>query len=127
MPGRERRRAERVYAGASARWEGVLVQRHGTVVDISSTGCFILTSDEVVTGELIRVEIETPDGFRACLWGNVVYQLEEMGFAIEFTGATHEEAVALEDLLISLRAVQFLGTSPRITRPSGAAHTVVTS
>ena len=102
VPGIERRRAERFSAGLRARWEGVLARRTGEIVDLSSTGCFILTSDDVETGEMIRIEIVALDGRQIFMWGEVVYQHAEMGFALRFTGANAEDEAALEDLLIKL-------------------------
>ena len=83
----ERRRAERVKVALDAHWEGVLAQCSGTVVDLSVTGCFILTPDQVRTKELIRVEMVSPTGGLLYLWGEVVYQVHEMGFALRFTGS----------------------------------------
>ncbi|MGB9178747.1 MAG: PilZ domain-containing protein [Pyrinomonadaceae bacterium] len=71
----DRRIAERVRVQLDARWEGVISRREGIVSDISSTGCFILTRAEVVAGELIRVEIQSPTEGWFSLWGEVVYQI----------------------------------------------------
>ncbi len=76
-----------------------MARRAGTVSDISATGCFILTSDEVEQGELVRLEIETPTEGWIYLWGEVVYLIQEMGFALRFTGAGESEQAML-DLLI---------------------------
>lgn len=82
----DRRGAERVQVTIDARWEGVSAQCAGTIVDLSVTGCFILTSDLVAEDELIRLELLTPTGCSIYLWGEVVYKLSEMGFALRFTG-----------------------------------------
>lgn len=88
---KERRENERVRADLEAHWEGVLARRDGRVVDISASGCFILTDDEVRVEELIRLEIRLPTGRRIYLWGEVVYKVEEMGFALRFTGSDETE------------------------------------
>ena len=95
----ERREAERYQVKLNARWEGVLAQRTGTVVDISSTGCFLLTRDDVSPKELIRVEIQLPTERWIYLWAEVVYQLSEIGFALRFTGSTETEQTMLNLLL----------------------------
>lgn len=95
----ERREAERYQVKLNARWEGVLAQRTGTVVDISSTGCFLLTRDDVAPKELIRVEIQLPTERWIYLWAEVVYQLSEIGFALRFTGSTETEQTMLNLLL----------------------------
>jgi hypothetical protein len=95
----DRREAERFQVKLNARWEGVLAQRKGTVVDISASGCFLLTSDDVTPRELIRIEIELPTDRWICLWAEVVYQISEMGFALRFTGTTETEEAMLNLLL----------------------------
>lgn len=99
----ERRGAERVQVTIDARWEGVAAQCAGTIVDLSVTGCFILTSDLVTEDELIRLEILTPTGSSIYLWGEVVYKLSEMGFALRFTGMADAESELLNLLLDYVR------------------------
>jgi len=102
----ERRRTERVKVALDARWEGVLVQCSGTVVDLSISGCFILTPDQVQPHELIRMEIEKPTGGYIYLWGEVVYQVNEMGFAVRFTGTTEQEEQMLRLLIDYVREAE---------------------
>ena len=102
----ERRQAERVKVTLDAHWEGVMAQCSGTVVDLSVTGCFILTPDQVRPKELIRVELLSPTGGRLYLWGEVVYQVHEMGFALRFTGTTEKEETMLNLLIDYLREAQ---------------------
>jgi hypothetical protein len=92
----ERREAQRFHVRLNARWEGVLSQRTGTVADISATGCFLLTRDEVTPKELIRIEIQLPTERWIYLWAEVVYQISEMGFALRFTGSTETEQTMLQ-------------------------------
>ncbi|HEX8070036.1 MAG TPA: PilZ domain-containing protein [Pyrinomonadaceae bacterium] len=102
----DRRQADRVKVALDAHWEGVLAQCSGTIVDLSITGCFILTPDQVRPKELIRIEIATPTGGVIYLWGEVVYQISEMGFALHFTGATDRETQMLDLLIEYLRDAQ---------------------
>ena len=100
----ERRKAERFRTCLGASWEGVLTRRTGNIVDVSTAGCFVLTSDEDVhEGELVRLEIESPTGRTIYLWGEVVYHLPEMGIALHFTGTDPTEQKMLELLLDYLR------------------------
>ena len=99
----ERRIAERVQVSLDARWEGVTAQCGGTIVDLSASGCFILTSDLVSRDELIRLEVATPTGGAIYLWGEVVYKLTEMGFALRFTGMGDAEESMLGLLLEYVR------------------------
>ena len=91
----ERRIAERVKVNIKVRWEGVLEQKEGTIVDLSIGGCFILTAHLVETGELIRLEMENS----LVLWGEVIYQIQEMGFAVRFNAALGEEGQQVAKLI----------------------------
>ena len=102
----ERRASERVRANLPARWEGVLSSRDGQVTDLSQTGCFVVTRTDVQPKELIRLEIELETGRRLYLWGEVVYTIEEIGFALRFTGTEETELRMLDALIEFVRARQ---------------------
>ena len=95
----EKRTAERVELNLDARWEGVLAQCAGTVVDLSTSGCFILTSDLVMAEELIRLDVDLPTGGAIHLWGEVVYKISEMGFGIRFAGLSTADRAMIELLI----------------------------
>jgi hypothetical protein len=95
----ERRESERVRANLPARWEGAFSSSAGTVVDISTSGCFVLSDDSVQPRELIRLEVELPTGRRIYAWGEVVYRFEEVGFALRFTGVDATERRMLEAII----------------------------
>ena len=61
------------------------------MVDLSVSGCFILTPDAVQPKELVRLDVKLPTGDSLLLWGEVVYVAEEMGFALRFTGMDEGE------------------------------------
>ena len=75
-----------------------MAQGRGAVCDFSSTGCFVLSGGSVNGGELVRVEIYFENG-TASLWGEVVYSIAEMGFAIRFKFTSDNERAALEKLI----------------------------
>ncbi len=108
----ERRTSERFRGNLEATWEGVVSRQRGTLVDISLTGCFILTPDEVQQHELVRLEIEAPTNRTIYLWAEVVYKIPEMGFALCFTGADEKESDMLKLLLDYLREGQDDGVVP---------------
>lgn len=87
----ERRRAPRVKVNLPTRWEGVLAQRDGAVTSLSINGCFVLTGGKVESKELIRLEMDLPDGQTIYLWSEVVDEAEDIGFAVRFTSMTDEE------------------------------------
>ena len=99
--GEERRASPRYKVNFHARWGGGdWAGREGTVGDLSADGCFILTDDLLDEGELVRVELELPDGGVLTLWGHVVYGLERTGFALQFSSFSQEGArQKLEGLL----------------------------
>jgi hypothetical protein len=95
----ERRQAQRIRVNINARWEGDSNRRLGTITDISTNGCFILTVDEAEIHELLRVEFQLMSGKWINVWGEVVYRAPEIGFGLRFTGTTEEEQRVI-DLLV---------------------------
>ncbi len=79
----ERRSAARFRTNLNVRWETLRTQGSGSVCDLSSTGCFILTGGEVEAGELVRMNLLLRDE-APTLWGQIVYTISEMGFAVRF-------------------------------------------
>ena len=102
----ERRASGRVRANLRAQWEGVLASREGQVTDLSTTGCFVVTKADVQPKELIRLEVELETGRRLYLWGEVVYTVEEIGFALRFTGTEETELRMLGALIEFVRDKQ---------------------
>jgi len=103
----DRRGADRVQTDLASHWEGVFASSRGSVVDLSLTGCFVLTNDDdVQTGELIRLEVRTPTGRDIYLWGEVVYRISEMGFALRFTGGDETEQKMLAACIDYLREAE---------------------
>lgn len=96
--GPERRRAERLRVNFRARWQGSWARREGHITDLSAVGCFILTPDLVKPGEPVKLEIQLPKG-EIKIEGQVVYKIEDMGFAIEFMTATDEDRKRLAWLI----------------------------
>lgn len=88
---RERRKDDRVKVDLEISWEGALSQLQGSIVDLSTSGCFILSDDKVRLGELIRVIIHQSKQDALYIWGEVVYQIPEMGFAVRFTSADESD------------------------------------
>jgi hypothetical protein len=96
--GAERRRAPRIHVNFRARWEGTWAQREGFISDLSAVGCFILTPDLVRPGEPVKLEIHLLQG-SIKIEGQVVYKIEDMGFAIEFTHTAVEDRKRLDWLI----------------------------
>jgi PilZ domain len=97
----ERRAAERLRIDLNARWEALRTQGRGAVSDLSSLGCFVLTSGEVKPGDLIRLEINFPEE-TVSLWAQVVYAVAEIGFAARFAFGGEDERRFLEGMIKSL-------------------------
>ena len=97
----ERRQAERIRLNLQARWEGLLAQGRGTVCDLSATGCFVLAAARLNATELVRLEIQFPTHL-VFVWGQTVYQVPEMGFAVRFVFSEENEERALRKLIEKL-------------------------
>jgi hypothetical protein len=97
----ERRTAERIRLDLKARWEGLMTQGRGAVCDLSSTGCFVLSGGAVRVGEFVKLEIHFPKEVSS-LWGEVVYTVSEIGFALKFTFSGEQEQRSLEGMMATV-------------------------
>src|SRR5215471_92383 len=79
----ERRATPRIHAHLNVRWETLKDSGQGAICDLSPSGCFILTGGEVQPAELLRMTALLPLE-AVTFWGNVVYAISEMGFAVRF-------------------------------------------
>ena len=102
----ERRHAERFRLNLRARWESLLASGRGTICDLSESGCFVLCGRRVRTGELIRLAIDFPEHL-VFAWGEVAYDVPEMGFALRFVFQEENERRGLKKLIASLREGAF--------------------
>lgn len=93
------RTAPRLRVSLPAHWEGVLERREATVTSLSTNGCFLLTGGEVKAKELLRIEIELPDGEPVYCWGEVVEQAYEIGFAVRFNALEEAEHERLANFI----------------------------
>jgi uncharacterized protein YlaN (UPF0358 family) len=94
----ERRRAQRVEVDLPARWEGVLTQQQSQVTNLSVNGCFVLSGGKVEAKELVRLEIDLPDG-PIYFWAEVVDAAYEIGFAVRFTAIEDEDQKRLTEFI----------------------------
>ena len=106
MPRDEQRNASRVDVNLLARWEGVLESRAATITNLSVSGCFVLSGGNVGPAELIRLEIYLPDDEPVYLWGEVVDEADEIGFAARFTSTEDEDYSRLVRFIQTLSAPQ---------------------
>jgi hypothetical protein len=95
----DRRAKSRVCVSLDASWEGLTAQCRGLVVDLSEAGCFVLTSDRVTPRETVWLELRPSPDERVRVWGEVVYQVPEMGFALRFV---ETEGIAHQHKLVQL-------------------------
>jgi PilZ domain len=96
---KERRNSLRVPTNLTAQWHGLLARSEGTIADLSSTGCFVLTGGDASPGELISLRISIPGVMHLQVWGKVVYQIEEMGFALRFKDLSTTDQTLLNRLI----------------------------
>src|SRR5215212_3272871 len=104
--GMERRLTERYAVHIRARWEGPRTRREGTVTDISTAGCFVLTEDiGVEKRELVKLELLLPGGV-ITLWGQVIYKADEIGFGIRFAPNIPEDERRRLEFLVKAESVR---------------------
>lgn len=102
--GSDRREEQRFGLSMEVVCDGSEGSFSGTMSDISSNGCFILASGEVVDGDQVRIDIPLLAGGTLSLWGNVANHVPEIGFGVQFVGLTEAQKVYLERLTDTLRS-----------------------
>lgn len=67
--------------------------QEGNVTSLSRSGAFVLTGGKVEPKELVRLEITIPDESKEPLsvWGEVVDEAYEIGFAVRFNALDDQE------------------------------------
>ena len=99
----ERREEARVALELEVRWDG----RDGTHVaytrEIGRGGCFIVSAEDVGVGNRLIFEVKTPTERWLRLFGEVIYELGEVGFGVRFKFLSAEDRAALG------RLVEFAG------------------
>ena len=104
--GMERRLTDRYRVNIRARWEGPRSGREGTVTDISTAGCFVLTEDiGVEKRELVKIELLLPAGL-ITLWGTVIYKADEIGFGVRFAPSNPEEELRRLNFLVKAESAR---------------------
>ena len=78
-----------------------MTQGRGALSDLSLTGCFVLAGGKVSAGELIRLQITFPQEV-GIVWGQVVYAVAEIGFALRFVFGKEEDQRALNRMIDNL-------------------------
>ncbi len=94
----ERRTAMRVQIHLPAQCRGECGVCEGTIEDISTDGCFVVTSCHAEKGELISIEVELPQNERLGLWGTVVRNAPDVGLGLRFTNMGEKERAMLTRL-----------------------------
>jgi PilZ domain len=87
----DRRGAKRIDVRLPVFWEGAFQRSEATITSLSVNGCFILSGGRVQPKELVRLEIHLPDDDPVNVWGEVVDEAYEIGFAAKFTSPSDDE------------------------------------
>ena len=103
---KEQRQAKRISTNLAVRWKTAEFSQDSKVTDLSTEGCFILTANRMSVNKLsritqapkkdaIHVELHLSRDERLKLNGEVVYEVERLGFGVRFLNVTTPD----EDLL----------------------------
>ena len=84
----ERRTEKRVRVAADIEWATAGEMNAGRLGDLSSNGCFVLTSGEFSDGEVVRLYFPRTDGTRLEILAEIRNCVEEIGFAARFVSVT---------------------------------------
>lgn len=86
----ERRHAPRINVNLPATWEGAFERNEASITSLSLNGCFVLSGGRVKPKELVRLQIYLPNDEPVQVWGEVVDEHYEIGFAARFTSPSDD-------------------------------------
>lgn len=98
----EQRAAPRFRVDLNVRWETLNSQGRGAISDLSISGCFVLAGGEFRRSELVRLQISSSRQVTN-VWGQIIYAVAEMGFAVRFVFADENDKGNLISLINDLR------------------------
>ena len=101
--GQERRSVERFSVHIDVQWEDSAGRKPGTISDISTHGCFILSSGDVSDGEIVKIFLPLTDGMKVQLRAEIVNHVFEIGFAVRFIELSEGQKDFLEKFVATLR------------------------
>lgn len=86
--GRDRRSTERYKVTIDIEWEASAGRKPGTLSDISTHGCFVLSSADVIDGEKAVLYFPIGDDLKYEVDGIIENHVPEIGFAMKFDELT---------------------------------------
>ena len=101
--GTERRRVERFSVTIDVEWMNSAGRKPGTISDISTEGCFVMSSGEVTDGETVRIFLPLTGGMKVQFDCEVVNHVFEIGFAVRFTVLSQSQRDFLGKFIDSLK------------------------
>ena len=99
----DRRSDQRYKANIDIEWESANGKKDGTISDISTIGCFVLSSGEVEDGEKVKIFFPLTSGKKIQFWSEVINHIFEIGFAVRFIELSEAQKDFLEKFIDTLR------------------------
>jgi hypothetical protein len=95
----KKRKAPRISVHLDVAWEGLFGKQKGTISDISVSGCYVLSSGEVIDGEIVKIiPLRLPD-INVVIKGEVRHHHHDLGFGMQFVDIEDDEMQFLLDLI----------------------------
>jgi hypothetical protein len=100
--GADRRQMPRHKVKIEIEWEGLVGRKTGTISDISETGCFVMSSGEVMDNETVKIFFPLTGGMKVQFMGVVTNHYLQIGFAIQFIDLSEAQVDFLEKFVDTL-------------------------
>ena len=95
----DKRQHGRLPLVMEAVWEGATGKSHARTTDISEGGCFVDTHGQTAVGEMLALQLSTPDGESITVQAEVIYHLPRFGFGVRFKEISDSDRGRLKALL----------------------------
>lgn len=95
----DRREEKRIEVCLDAVWDGTMGKYTARVTDLSEGGCYIDSLCEAYVGEVIRFNMQLPDGEWLELTGEIAHHVPQFGFGVRFLNLSDSDRQKLLTIL----------------------------
>jgi len=99
VPMTDRRDEVRYKVTLDVYWQGSGGRSTGTICDLNTSGCYLLTGDSVARGETVHVFIQAGGEVNVQFTGEVINLQDEIGFAVKFDRLSEDQRRLLDELI----------------------------
>jgi hypothetical protein len=100
----DKRKELRIEVCLDAIWDGTMGKYSARVTDLSEGGCYIDSLCGAYVGEVVRFNVQLPDGEWLELSGEIAHHVPQIGFGVRFVDMSDTNRQKLKAFLAQITA-----------------------